>query len=120
MADVILLMYDITNKRTFESIAEWVKSIKEQKGNDFPIILIGNKCDLEDEREVKKEDGEKKAEDYGFLFGETSSKDNINLQETINAIINKITEESIQINNGRKSFILEEKKLKKKKRKCKC
>ena len=119
MADGILLMYDITNIKTYEAITEWVESIRDIKGNDFPIILIGNKCDLKKKREVTKEDGEKKAQDNGFLFFETSCKDNINIEETVNAIVNKITEGTIQIND-RESIKLEKKKLKKHKRKCKC
>ena len=121
MADGILLMYDITNIETFKAITGWVESIKDIKGNDFPIILIGNKCDLEKQRKVAKEDGEKEAKDNGFLFFETSCKDNINIEETINAIVNKVTEGRIQIeNNNRQSIKLEKKKLKKQKRKCKC
>ena len=121
MADGILLMYDITNIETFKAITEWVGSIRDIKGNDFPIILIGNKCDLEKQRKVAKEDGEKEAKDNGFLFFETSCKDNINIEETINAIVNKVTEGRIQIeNNKRQSIKLEKKKLKKQKRKCKC
>ena len=120
-ADGILLMYDITDMETFKAISRWIKSIKEIKGNDCPIILIGNKCDLEDKRKIAKEDGEKQAKDNGFLFFETSCKDNINIQETINAIVNKVTEGRIQIeNNKRQSIKLEKKKLKKQKRKCKC
>ena len=119
MADGILLMYDITNIETFEAITEWVKSIKDIKGDDFPILLIGNKCDLEDKRKVAKEDGEKQAKDNGFLFFETSCKDNINIQETINALVNKIIEGTIQANE-RKSIKLEIGKLKKHKRNCKC
>ena len=119
MADGILLMYDITNIETFEAITEWVKSIKDIKGDDFPILLIGNKCDLEDKRKIAKEDGEKQAKDNGFLFFETSCKDNINIQETINALVNKIIEGTIQANE-RKSIKLEIGKLKKHKRNCQC
>ena len=120
MADGILLMYDITNKETFESIARWVESIKEAKGNDFPIILIGNKCDLKEERKVAKEDGEKKAKDNGFLFIETSCKDNINIEKTVNTIINKITQGAIQLKSDIRSIKLEKGTFKKHKRKCKC
>ena len=119
MADGILLMYDITNIETFVAIIEWVKSIKDIKGDDFPILLIGNKCDLEDKRKIAKEDGEKQAKDNGFLFFETSCRDNINIQETINALVNKIIEGTIQANE-RKSIKLEIGKLKKHKRNCQC
>ena len=102
MADGILLMYDITKIETFEAITEWIGSIKEIKGDDCPIILIGNKCDLEDERKVSKEDGEKKAKDNDFFFLETSCKDNINIEEAVNTIVNKITDGTVQIRNKRR------------------
>ena len=120
MADGILLMYDITNMETFEAISRWIESIKEVKGNDFPIILIGNKCDLKEKRKVAKEDGEKKAKDNGFLFVETSCINNINIEKAVNTFVNKITEGRIQLRSESQNIKLEKKKLKKHKRKCKC
>ena len=120
MADGILLMYDITNMETFEAISGWVESIKEIKGNDFPIILIGNKYDLNEKRKVSKKEGEKKAEENGFLFIETSCKDNINIEKAVNTIVNKITQGAIQLKSESQKIKLEKEKLKKHKRKCKC
>ena len=80
-ADGILLMYDITNKESFQSIPEWIKNIKEKRGNNFPIILLGNKIDLEEKREVKKEDGEDFAEEHKIKFFEISNKEGINIDE---------------------------------------
>ena len=56
-ADGIFLIYDITQQKTFDKINEWLNDIKDLKGNDFPIVLIGNKCDLEETiwRIIKKE-----------------------------------------------------------------
>ena len=92
-ADGILLMYDISNKESFDSISGWIESIKEVKGNDFPIELIGNKCDLSDERVVQKEEGKKIADDNGFMFFETSNKNRINIDESILALVNTIIEQ---------------------------
>ena len=89
-ADGILLMYDISNKETFDAITGWIESIKEVKGNDFPIELIGNKCDLIEKRVIQKEEGQKIADDNGFLFFETSNKDKTNIEESVLALINKI------------------------------
>ena len=100
-ADGIMLMYDISNMKTFEDISGWIKSIRDLKGNDFPIILIGNKCDLKDERVVDKEDGEELAKKNGFLFFETSCKENINVEESINAIASKVNKEEEIIAKGR-------------------
>ena len=100
-ANGILLMYDITNIDTFIAIKGWIESIKEIKGNDCPIILIGNKCGLESERKIQKEKGEKEAENNDLKFYETSCKENINIEETINAIVSMITDEKGQIKKER-------------------
>ena len=120
-ADGVIVMYDITDISTFQKIKSWIESITERKGKNFPIVLVGNKCDLEAKREVSKEEGEKEAKNNGFLFFETSCKDNINIEKAIKAIVNIISEENYQIKLfSTKTMILGKKKLKKKKIKCKC
>ena len=89
-ANGIVLMYDITKKKTFDDISVWMKSIKEIKDDNFPIILIGNKSDLEEQRQVKKEDGEEIAKKYNIDFYETSNKDGINIEESCMDLINKV------------------------------
>ena len=94
-AEGIIVMYDITKYETFESISKWIESIKEIKGNDFPsfpFILVGNKCDLAEEREVEIEEGKEKAETYGFPFFETSNKDGTNVEKAALAIALKVYE----------------------------
>ena len=88
----ILLMYDITDKTTFDSIPDWIQSIKDLKGDDFPLILLGNKIDLEEERNISKEEGQKFADKIGIQFFETSNKNGINIQEAGLALIKKIIE----------------------------
>ena len=88
----IIIMYDITNKSSFDSIPDIIKNIKEEKGNDFPMILIGNKIDLEQDREIKKEQGKDLASKNGIEFFEISNKEGINIQEAGFAIVNKILE----------------------------
>ena len=88
----IIIMYDITNKSSFDSIPDIIKNIKEEKGNDFPMILIGNKIDLEPDREIKKEEGKDLASKNGIEFFEISNKEGINIQEAGFAIVNKILE----------------------------
>ena len=73
----IILMYDITQKNTFNTISNWWKKILDSKDKDFPSILIGNKCDLENQREVQKEEGEKIAKELGIKFLEASNKNGI-------------------------------------------
>ena len=89
-ADGIFLMYDITNEQSFQSLPEWINSVREAKGNDFPIILLGNKIDKEEERKITKEAGKELADKYEFGFFEISNKEAINIEEAGLALIKKI------------------------------
>ena len=86
----VILMYDITNKKSFDAITKWMKDIIEAKGQDFPIVLLGNKCDMEQERQVTKDEGEKLAQKYNLSFFETSNKTGKNIEEAGLELINKI------------------------------
>ena len=89
-ANGIILMYDLTKRKSFDSIPEWIESVKNVKGSNFPLILLGNKIDEEDQREVDKNEGEKLANDNNIDFFEISNKDGININEAALNIINKI------------------------------
>ena len=91
-ANGIILMYDITNKVSFESIPEWIESVKNVKGSNFPMILLGNKIDEEGDRKISKEEGEKLAKNFDIDFFEISNRDGININEAGLAMINKIIE----------------------------
>ncbi len=85
-ADGIFLMYDVSEQRSFNEINGWIESIKEAKGDNFPIIVIGNKCELE-KRVISKEEGEKFAKEQGFSFMETSCKEGINIEESVKILV---------------------------------
>ena len=80
-ANGILLVYDIADHTTFENIRVWMESITEEKGDKLPIVLVGNKADLEDERQVLYKEGKDLAENKGFHFYETSCKNGANVTE---------------------------------------
>ena len=89
----ILLVYSITDKESFQNLDNWIKDVNDKKIYDnVPFVLIGNKCDLEKDRKVSKEEGEKFALKYNMKFFETSAKDNININEAFNALINEIVD----------------------------
>ena len=69
-----LLVYDITCRDTFNNINNWVQEVKEHGNDKITIMLIGNKIDLEKNREVSTEEGRKFARERGMLFAETSAK----------------------------------------------
>ena len=67
------VVYDITRKGSFESVEKWVNDLKAAADKSLTIILVGNKCDLEDQRQVTKEQGEEKANHLELAFMETSA-----------------------------------------------
>ena len=86
----ILLLYDVTNIRTFENVKNWVSQIKEEASNDVIIYIVGNKIDMEKERKVLIEEGKDLAEELGLPFAETSAKKGININETFMDLVEKI------------------------------
>ena len=90
-ANGVLLVYDITKKNTYGTLEYWFKQIKNVlEIKDTPIVLIGNKIDLKDSREVLYEKGEEFAKDHGIKFFECSAKSKINVDEAFNCLINDI------------------------------
>ena len=79
-----LLVYDITRRETFNHLVKWLSEVRENASNDITIILIGNKNDLEDKRQVSIEEGESFASENNLLFLETSAKTSNNIAEAFN------------------------------------
>lgn len=77
----IMLVYDITNEKSFENIKNWIRNIEENASADVEKMLLGNKCELEDKRQVTKEKGEQLALEYNIRFLETSAKASIHVEE---------------------------------------
>jgi len=85
-ANCAFIVYDVTRRDTFEeAINVWFEDAKKELGN-IPFVLIGNKIDKEDEREVPKEEGLAKAKEIKSFFIETSALQNINVQDTFKII----------------------------------
>ena len=89
----ILLVYSIDDRNSLNNLENWIKDIKDKTNYEkVPLILIGNKCDLEDERKVSKEEGEKFALKYNIKFFECSAKNNINVNQAFESLINEVVE----------------------------
>ncbi|KAL5019893.1 hypothetical protein ScPMuIL_002785 [Solemya velum] len=77
----IMLVYDITNEKSFENIRNWIRNIEEHASRDVEKMILGNKCDMNDRRQVSKERGEQLAIEHGIKFLETSAKASINVDQ---------------------------------------
>lgn len=64
----IMLVYDITNAKSFDNIAKWLRNIDEHASEDVVKMILGNKCDMSDRRVVSRERGEKIAQDHGIRY----------------------------------------------------
>jgi Ras-related protein Rab-1A len=121
-ADGIIICYDITDRSSFEHLeSEWISSINSNVTDDRAVrLIIGNKADLHDDRDVTYEEGENFAEKYGYKFIETSAKDGTNVDTAFLALAKdliKVRTGGVIIDN-KKSIKLDGKKQKSKKNKC--
>lgn len=87
-----LLVYDITRRSSYESVGRWLVELREFGGEDMVVILVGNKCDLGESREVEEEEGKEFAETEGLCFMETSALKNLNVEQVFLQMITKILE----------------------------
>ena len=114
-ADGVILIYDIGDLESFEAVDNWIKSIREIGKDNLPIILVGNKCDLpDDKRMISLKEGQDKANEFNIPFYETSCKEGINIKEVFEKLIDDIIEK------GNKNINREYKILNKGKKKEKC
>ena len=95
-ADCCVLVYDITNVDSFEECENFYKKeIAENCKENIKVILVGNKTDLEKNRKVKTEEGEKFAEENNYYFIETSCETNSNVSDAFEMIILSNSESKI-------------------------
>ena len=88
------IVYDITNEASFNNIENWYEQIQKETSSDLPILLVGNKCDLEDERKVPIEKGKEKAKNLNCAFFETSALKKINIDKIFEELVNNIYEKT--------------------------
>uniref|UniRef100_A0A0K0DR68 RAB3A, member RAS oncogene family n=1 Tax=Angiostrongylus cantonensis TaxID=6313 RepID=A0A0K0DR68_ANGCA len=82
-----ILMYDITNEESFNSVQDWCTQIKTYSWENAQVVLVGNKCDMDAERVVSIERGKQLADQLGLEFFETSAKENINVKAVFEKLV---------------------------------
>ena len=86
-----MLVYAITSRSSFDEITSFREQILRVKDSDtVPMVLVGNKCDLESEREVPKDKGEELAREIGCKFMESSAKTKVNVTEAFHELVREI------------------------------
>lgn len=92
-AQGILLVYDVTDRNSFNSIKTWVDEIEKNADKHVNKILVGNKCDVDESaRAVKKSEGEALAREYNMPFFETSAKRNIGVEDAFFTIAKQVVD----------------------------
>jgi Ras-related protein Rab-1A len=77
----IIVTYDITDRESFSAIENWMSEVEKHASDNISRILVGNKCDMTDARQVSTDEGKELAEHYNVRFLETSAKDCKNVEE---------------------------------------
>ena len=113
---VVLIVYDVTSKKSFENVTTWVECVDKFAKSNVLRILVGNKTDLEDKRVISKEEGKKLAEENGLKFYEISAK-------TMNGLVEMfedVAKEYVQIYEQKAIKNFQLKKMKETKAKSRC
>lgn len=79
-SSVAVVVYDVINRTSFLSTSKWIDDVRNERGNDVILVLVGNKTDQSETRQVSIEEGEAKAKEHGIMFIETSAKAGFNVK----------------------------------------
>ena len=85
-AHIAIIVYSITSSESFEAVDTWFKSLHNNADSNIIIFLVGNKVDLDSERQISTEEGEKKAKQYGAEFCEVSAKTGFGIADLFSLI----------------------------------
>jgi Ras-related protein Rab-1A len=89
-ASGILVVYDVTDRMSFENVKYWVEEIRRFAPKDVKMLLVGNKCDLDQKRAVPEDDAKEMAERFQMEFVETSARNAINVESAFEKIVERL------------------------------
>lgn len=89
-AAAAIIVYDITNQQSFNTLKDWVTELQSQAPRDMVLVIAGNKCDLQSSREVETSTAQRYAEEMGAAFFETSAKDDDGIRDIFTEIVKRL------------------------------
>ncbi|CAD5214389.1 unnamed protein product [Bursaphelenchus xylophilus] len=96
-----LLVYDISDEKSFQRVQKWVLELNRMLGQNCVLRIVGNKLDLEAQRQVQQQDAKAYADSVGASWSEVSAKNNINIEETFHDLTKEIMARSIELQLSR-------------------
>jgi Ras-related protein Rab-6A len=89
-SSVAVVVYDVTSQASFANTERWIKDVRTERDSDVIMVLVGNKTDLSEKRQVSTEEGEAKAKELGVMFIETSAKGGVNIKALFRKIASSL------------------------------
>ncbi|ESO82802.1 hypothetical protein LOTGIDRAFT_229819 [Lottia gigantea] len=117
-AAAAIIAYDVTRESSFKSVKSWVQELRHQGHPNIVLAIAGNKCDLEDLREVRLKDAEDYAKQIDALFCETSALTAVNVADIFTKICKKLPSEDFSSSRVGSTVNLRKKRDVKKEKKC--
>ena len=93
-ANAIILVFSLIDKKSFESVENWINQIKEEASESILIILVGNKSDLIEKRVISYEEAEKLAKEFNINYFECSAKTGENINVAFNDLIEQMVKKT--------------------------
>ena len=86
----IIVTYDITDRDSFAKVSEWMQEVDKHSQENISKILVGNKKDLEDKRQIQQQEGKELADHFNVRFLETSAKESLNVEDAFTLMTREI------------------------------
>lgn len=95
----IIIVFDLTNRESFKDVEIWLADIEKLNNSSVVRIMVGNKCDLDETRQVRNEEAQRFADSMGLKYIETSAKSDKNVQKTLMSLNDEMKKEFFKGNN---------------------
>lgn len=103
----IMLCFDVTDKASYDNLQKYLNELSEIATKDVPLIIVGNKCDLESKRIISTETAKDFCEQKGYNYFETSAKDSINVKEAFHALADETLPKNLDYSHSEAIEVVE-------------